>query len=200
VVVAAEAGKSQHLQPVAVAAVAVILLVQLQPQRLAAQAVSQRQQAPASTCKASTERLVLAAHITHILAAVLAEDRPQPLLPRREAGRCSVVVVVAREEVRLRSLRSSPHLLEAGLHRVLEQEVRLVHPAGLRPQAMQEHQATDWSVVQVVEVVVRPFRLPRTELQVVLAGLVVVEAVVVVVAAIQDLVVLVVSVVLDTVS
>ncbi len=55
-------------------------------------------------------------------------------------------------------------------------------------------------MVQVVEVVVRPFRLPRTELQVVLAGLVVVEAVVVVVAAIQDLVVLVVSVVLDTVS
>jgi hypothetical protein len=114
VVVAAEAGKSQHLQPVAVAAVAVILLVQLQPQRLAAQAVSQRQQAPASTCKASTERLVLAAHITHILAAVLAEDRPQPLLPRREAGRCSVVVVVAREEVRLRSLRSSPRLLGVG--------------------------------------------------------------------------------------
>ena len=131
-VVAAEAGKSQHLQPVAVAAVAVILLVQLQPQQLAAQAVSQRQQAPASTCRASTGRLVLEAHITHILAAVRAADRPQPLLPRLEAGRCSVVEAVARAEVRLRSLRSSPRLLGVGLHRVLEQEVRLVHPAGLR--------------------------------------------------------------------
>jgi len=40
--------------------------------------------------------------------------------------------VVAREEVRLRSLRSSPRLLGVGPGRVLEQEVRLVHPAGLR--------------------------------------------------------------------
>jgi hypothetical protein len=55
-------------------------------------------------------------------------------------------------------------------------------------------------VVQVVAVAVRPFRLPRTEPQVVRVGLVVVAAAVVVVAAIQDLAVLVVSVVLDTVS
>ena len=82
----------------------------------------------------------------------------------------------------------------------MEQEERLVHPAGLPPQASQELQAMDWLVVQVVEAAVRPFKLPRTEPQVVLAGLVVVEVAVVVVAAIQDLAVLVVSVVLDTVS
>ena len=107
-------GKSRHLQPVAVAAVAVILLVQLQPQQLAAQAVSQRQPAPVSTCKASTGRLVLAALTMHILAVVVVVARPQPLLPRREAGRCLVVVVVAREAVRLRSLLSSPRLLGVG--------------------------------------------------------------------------------------
>ena len=75
-----------------------------------------------------------------------------------------------------------------------------MHPAGLRPQGPQDQQATDWSVVTVVEAAVRPFRLPLTEPQVVLAGLVVVVEAVVVVAAIQDLAVLVVSVVLDIVS
>ena len=97
-------GKSRDLQPVAVEAAAVTVQAHRQVLRLAVAAVSQRQQAPASTCRASTGRLVLAAATMHIWAAVLAADRPQPLLPRREAGRCSVAAAVAREEVRLRSL------------------------------------------------------------------------------------------------
>ena len=75
-----------------------------------------------------------------------------------------------------------------------------MHPAGLPPRASQELQAMDWLVVQVVEAAVRPFRLQRLEPQVVLVGLVAEVVAVVVVAAIQDLAVLVVSVVLDTVS